>query len=347
MSEAKLENDCQLMEQLHVAKRTRTELTNILKKHEGHASRVIGNALNRNGVDENVYHKRSIDGNHCMKLAEKGDAIVSDITKGMKKVIKHETHVEYLIKLDTSLKDILSTWYDIMRVMKSVNRQSQRTIIKFKTDWQSLKKSINKFVQEQPVPDADIKYPAFLKSHILFDKHIQEFLEVWETIGAFDEQGIEGTHPKWNQLLTQFGSTRGITLKKQMMREYLFGHASWVVDMVDELIESTSTTKRTNTKSRAPTADIELRDTEAEQSETNELTELEKTCNENPTLHPLDIEGRDFLADTAIVVCKCCSGRRLLKFAEGVHNHEYHSVAIANEVDDGVAEQLQLQQSTV
>jgi hypothetical protein len=341
-NDEKLENDCQSMEILHVAKRTHTELTNILKKHEGHASRVIGNALNLFGVDENVYHKRSIDGNHCIKLAENGDAIVSKITTEMKKIIKHEAHVEYLTKLDTSLKEILRTWYDIMRVMKSVERQSQQAISKFKNDWQSLKRSINKFVQEQPVPGANIKHPSFLKSHILFDKHIQEFLEIWETLGAFDEQGIEGIHPQWNQLLTQFGTTRGITLKKQMMKQHLFRNASWVVDMIDELIESTSKKGRENTKARAPSADIEVQDVETDQSDTIELTELEKKCNENQILHPAMIEGHPFLVDTAIVVCDCCSAKRLLKFAEGVHKHEYHSITIANEVDDGVMEQLQL-----
>mmetsp|Transcript_32260 Transcript_32260/g.55049 ORF Transcript_32260/g.55049 Transcript_32260/m.55049 type:complete len:100 (+) Transcript_32260:975-1274(+) len=80
VTEEQVENECQLMEQLFVTRNTRDELLTILKKHEGHASRVIGNCMSANGVDENVYHKRSIDGNHCMKFGENGSKIIEDVT---------------------------------------------------------------------------------------------------------------------------------------------------------------------------------------------------------------------------------------------------------------------------
>ena len=204
LSEEQIENECQLMEQLYITKQMKEEYTNVLKKHEGCASRLIGASLNANGVDENVYHKRSIDGNHCMKLAQNGTKIVDQITIEMKKVIKDDKNVEYLTKLDASFKNILSIWYRMMRVMKSVDRQSPRAITEFKTDTIALKRAVADFIKNEPVPGTDNTLPTFLKSHILFDNHIQEFLVLWETIGAFDEQGIESTHPN---LMNYYGDT--------------------------------------------------------------------------------------------------------------------------------------------
>jgi len=80
--------------------------------------------MSSNGVDENVYHKRSIDGNHCMNFGENGSKIVDQVTDEMKKVIKNETNLGYLERLNVSLKKICTHWYSLMTVMKSVKRQS-------------------------------------------------------------------------------------------------------------------------------------------------------------------------------------------------------------------------------
>ena len=61
LSEEKVENECHLMEQLFITRKMKEQFANIWKKHEGHASRIIANAMSANGVDMNVYHKRPID----------------------------------------------------------------------------------------------------------------------------------------------------------------------------------------------------------------------------------------------------------------------------------------------
>ena len=106
--------------------------------------------------------------------------------------------------------------------MKSTRRQTQQEIAQFKSDTIALKKAIGNLVSKPPVPGLDLKVPSFLKSHLLFNFEIQQFLELWETLGGFDEQSIESTHPDFNELLRQFGSTRGARLKIQVMRQFLF-----------------------------------------------------------------------------------------------------------------------------
>ena len=67
----RVETEAHLMEQLFITRKMQEEMTTLLKKHEGHASRVIRDAMNDNGVDENVYQKKSIDGNYCIKFGDK------------------------------------------------------------------------------------------------------------------------------------------------------------------------------------------------------------------------------------------------------------------------------------
>ena len=177
ISERHIDDECQHLEQIFITREHKKELLTILKKHMGHSARVATNVMSQNGVDENVYHSGSIDGNQCVKYGEKGDAIISQITEEMGKVIKNETNRKYLKKLDTSLKHILALWFKLMKVMKSVERQSLQKIRQFKVDTISLKKLIREFVDEEPVPGTNNEYPTFLKSHLMFDFHIQHFLE--------------------------------------------------------------------------------------------------------------------------------------------------------------------------
>ena len=189
------------------------QFANIIKKHEEHASRIIANAMSAHGVDENVYHKHSIDGNNCMKYGENSTKIVARVTREMGKVIKYENNIKYIEKLDASLKGILEIWYRLIRVMKPPKRQKLATIAKFKANIITLNKAIHKFVADEPVLGTGIEHPKFLESHLLFDYHIQDFLELWETLGGFDEQSIESTHPQFNQLLRQYGNTQGCKSK--------------------------------------------------------------------------------------------------------------------------------------
>ena len=62
----------QLTDQLAVAVLTREELEAILEKHQGHFRREIISVLKNVGVHIRVYFNGIMDGNHCMKFAEKG-----------------------------------------------------------------------------------------------------------------------------------------------------------------------------------------------------------------------------------------------------------------------------------
>ena len=335
LSDEKVENECHLMEQLFTTRKMKDQFANILKKHEGHASRVIANAMSAHGVDENVYHSRSIDGNHCMKFGENGTKIVAQVTGEMRKVIKDENNIKYLEKLDASLNGILEIWYRLMRVMKSAKRQKPATIVKFKADTIALNKALHLFVSDEPVPGTGNAHPQFLKSHLLFDYHIQDFLELWETLGGFDEQSIESTHPQFNQLLRRYGNTRGQKLKRQVIRQFLFERASFVVELIDGMVKATSKPKRKGVKKRGSgDGEFTLAREETEAS-ISALSQLEKDMNRNQILHPGSLENFPFVdpLDTCITPCSHC-GKRLLKFGEAVHYHEYHSGVNTNDADE-------------
>ena len=74
-----------------------------------------------------------------------------------------------------------------------------------------------------------------MNGHLLFGLHIQNLLEIWETIGGLDEQSIQGTHPK-----------------------FLFSRASFVVNLIDEMLEETSTMKRPDTVKRGQSKKDEM-----------------------------------------------------------------------------------------
>jgi len=327
------------MEQLFITRKMQDEMTTVLKKHEGHASRVIGDAMNDHGVDENVYHKKSIDGNHCLAFGDKGTEIVDQITKEMREVIKDEKNIEYLEKLDASLKEILGLWFKLMKVMKSVRRQSLAEIAQFKADTIALNKAIHKFVDDEPVPGTGNGLPEFLKSHLLFDYHIQDFLELWETLGGFDEQSMESTHPEFNQLLRRYGNTRGQALKIQVVHQFLFERVSFVVEMIDEMLAATSRTKRPDSKKRGPkkVAVVVSQEDINQEGFSDKLSKMEIAMNSNARLHP-PFEGYSHV-DTCISACEHC-GKRLLNFYAPVHYHEYHSGSISSDLCDGVAEKL-------
>ena len=333
-----IKNESHLMEQLFVTKKNKEEMLTILKKHEGHSSRVVASAMTKNGVDENVYHKGSIDGNHCMILGQNGTKIVNEVTAEMKKVVKDSQNIEHIEKLDASLKEMFELWFEMMKIMKSTKRQSRATIARFKIATIALNKAILKFCSDDTVPGAENKPPTFLKAHLLFGFHIQDFFEIWETIGGLDEQSIEGTHPEFNQQLRQFGNTRGRNQKRQVVDQFLFNRASFVVNLIDEMLGATSTTKRPDTVKRGEaTIDDDLIVVVEGEELGEDLTEMEGEMNNNALLHPL-LENFP-LIDTKISACKHC-GKRLVAFAAEVHIHEYHSGSISNDADDGIVDRM-------
>jgi len=184
--------------------------------------------------------------------------------------------------------------------------------------------------------------PQFLKAHLLFDYHIQFTLERWETLGGFDEQSIESTHPQFNQLLRRYGATRGQNLKRQVMRQFLMERAFFIMELVEEMIKKTSRKKRPNSKKRgrngnrnAAFASQPAEDT-AHVAQTA-LSDLEVKMNSNEFLHP--VLEKFPLLDARISACRHCA-KRLLNFSAAVHYHEYHSCSILDDIDSNVTERL-------
>ena len=140
----------------------------------------------------------------------------------------------------------------------------------------------------------------------------------------------------------QNGSTCGRKLKAPVIREFSFERASFVVDVIDDMLNKTSRTKRPNTKKRGacdePTSSASGAVLYAEDNMNSlSLGEMEKEMNKNEKLHP--ILEKYPLADTCITVCKKC-GKRLVNFGEEIHAHEYHSCAIIGDLDYHAAERM-------
>ena len=138
-----------LLEQLQIMKQTQEELESYLKNHEGHSARIIVAALKKFGVDIQVYHKDSIIGNHCMKLAERGDKIIDEICRKMMPFMKDNSHVKYLQDFASQMQEMLRLWFRIQKVMKSVDLQSDETIMQFERDMDQLRKCILRFIETE------------------------------------------------------------------------------------------------------------------------------------------------------------------------------------------------------
>ena len=334
----KLQNDMHLAEQLYILRKMRDEFMAQLKHHEGHASRLIGSVMKANGVDEKVYHNGSIDGNHCGKFGRNGPKIISEVTEGMRKVIKNEANIELLEKLDSVFSRLVKCWHSLMSVMKSVERQTQAAIKQFGNDLQDLLDVFTELAdkENEVVPGLDVDIPTFLKSHLLFD-HLYAFLLAWETLGGLDEQNIESTHPEFNELIRRFGTTRGARLKALVFQEHLFNRADFQNDVVEAMLSDTSRTKRPNTKPRGEREDGMEAMEQTVDDEDLEMRQLENAMNQNETLRWTP-EGVDEF-DTSIRVCDRC-GKRLIGFGIANHMQEYHSGTITTDRCFNVEQQM-------
>ena len=87
-----------------------------------------------------------------MKLGQNGDKIVSEITKEMKKLTVSEDNLKHLNNIDSQLKVMFKLWYDLMRIMKSVERSSLVTIALFKGKTMAFKAAIVRFFSGETVP---------------------------------------------------------------------------------------------------------------------------------------------------------------------------------------------------
>ena len=112
-SEDEKENEAHLLEQLYDCRQMREDFEAMLIKHNGHSSRVIGNVLQEHGVDEQIYHKGAVIGNHCMAFAENGHDILQGVSKDMKTVINTPLHIQYLDNLTEALDGIMDPLYNV------------------------------------------------------------------------------------------------------------------------------------------------------------------------------------------------------------------------------------------
>mmetsp|Transcript_32260 Transcript_32260/g.55047 ORF Transcript_32260/g.55047 Transcript_32260/m.55047 type:complete len:135 (+) Transcript_32260:1417-1821(+) len=128
------------------------------------------------------------------------------------------------------------------------------------------------------------------------------------------------------------------------MRTFLMERASFILELIDKMLEKTSRKKRPNTKKRGPlhlaadAAALARRDDDdTSNGREAALSEFEKKMNANETLHP--VISKFPLLDARITACRHCS-KRLVNFAAAVHYHEYHSCSILDDHDSAVAERM-------
>mmetsp|Transcript_23261 Transcript_23261/g.39765 ORF Transcript_23261/g.39765 Transcript_23261/m.39765 type:complete len:202 (+) Transcript_23261:304-909(+) len=194
----------------------------------------------------------------------------------------------------------------------------------------------------------NIGLPTLLKSHFLFDYHLQDWLETWETFGGLDEQNIESTHPIFNESVRRYGNSCGGQLKQRVIPQFLMERAAFVLDKVDEMVKGTARAKRPNAKKRGKgnIEALDLRDVR----ETDTLSELELAMNMDDKLHPtkdqVDLQLRDALDgigydDTCVVVCRRCK-KRVIKFGMPIHDHEFHSEEIVADFNEEVAARMRI-----
>ena len=103
----------------------------------------------------------------------------------------------------------------------------------FKANTVALNKAINTLITNPPVPGCEMKYSRQLKSHLLFDWEVFNFLWKWWTLGGVDEQNIKGVHPKF----------RGAFLQNQVFAEFLFSCSMHMVEKIDEMVEASKRQK--------------------------------------------------------------------------------------------------------
>ena len=78
------------------------------------------------GVDIRVFFNGIMDGNHCMKFAERGDSIMAEMTKVTLKLITDTRLVALINRFN-----ILQLWFGCMRFMKRTGRHTRADITSF------------------------------------------------------------------------------------------------------------------------------------------------------------------------------------------------------------------------
>lgn len=131
-----------LLEQAAIAKQTQEEIQSIQKHHESYVEQTVKKVLRENGVDMQAYFNGSIVGNHCANYAERGESIYSGCYEVLKSEINDSKHCSYLKAFSDEMTKIAALWFEIMRVMKSVDCQSWETIEQFEANVEKLRSRI-------------------------------------------------------------------------------------------------------------------------------------------------------------------------------------------------------------
>ena len=369
-SDDELEFVAQLTEMKRIASENIKHLRILISKHDGYSRRLIVGILKLHTVDIQVYFNGVLNGAHCISLAKNGDKIISDITaKMLDLVADDDTLCNAVRKFDVQMKRILKPWYSLMRFMTSTDRHSASSIAEFKANLTEMKSAMLDAAEQSPAlegEDNPLKLPTTLKAHILFGKHtddatishaLQQVID-FEATGSLDEQNGERTHAEVNQLMRQFGNTRGKQQKMLCLREFHWRNISLIRDKIEEMKNAT---KRVGGTSRASAPQIHIDDhretsnidelpddfeTSLSEELTSDLTDEEIEINNNNSLRgPINSSHKDFDAlsdeskklltgmDTKIVACPCCLMRFIGRRAFNIHATESHSLFICSELD--------------
>ena len=133
----------------------------------------------------------------------------------MKSKIRDADNRKHLTDAVVALKEILALWYRMQSVMKSKRAQSDEQVAQFKQDTIALNRAIQNLITHPPVPGCILEPSRQLKFHLLFGGEIVDWLEAWLSLGAMDEQNIEGIHPEFIHLSRQFDNCRGALKKRR------------------------------------------------------------------------------------------------------------------------------------
>ena len=123
-------------------------------------------------------------------------------------------------------------------------------------------------------------------------------------------------------------------MKRQVIRQFLFERALFVMELMDAMIAKTLMTQRPDSKKRRAQVD-DCEPPVDEDLSSSQFSAMVNAMNGNPLLHTV-LKNYPLL-DRGISTCTHC-GKRLLNFCASVHYHKYHSGSISNEVDNRVAQ---------
>ena len=358
-----------VLEQRCITKETIQECEEYLKDHSSHANREFVAAMKMNGVDQTTYFQGSLVGNHCMTLGEKSDGIYSEAAKRLEPLIGTTDELKRELHAFTArMKTIVGSWFKLMRVMKSVGKQSQETIDQFRQQTETLRDEIFKLIKtDVPIKGWKKRLTRSMKAHLLFGEHLLKQLLTWGTLGGIDEQNIETCHAIWNKLLRQFGATRGHELQQKVLSEYLFQTSPFLHCDIARVKKETKSTRKKNASGGARTTSRRSEESSSATTIVNELVDnniilgaLATSINGEEALHPELAQSDDVVIDIDSVAAadpannnrnnesekvkredtmiKICThpgcGKMRLAMAFHIHQFESHKVVATNSGGD-------------